>query len=274
MTVRERIGVDLAERFPVGEAVEWAADHDVHYVDVRLDDGPLDPDAYGPDERERIVDRCAAADVSLGLHTLSGVNVAEKSPHVSEGVDAYLRAYVDCAAALDADRVIVHGGYHFGDEAARTAASLDRLDRTLRYAADRDVTLLLENHNREPDDAEIHYLPVTLDQCERYFGELDAAHDDLGWACNPPHARLFPEGIDGYVDALGVDRCGQVRLNDNDGTVEEHLAPGEGTLDFAWLFDLLEGAGYDGHYMLAFGTPAEMLEGREYLAERHPGSGT
>jgi sugar phosphate isomerase/epimerase len=268
MSLRQRIGIDLATRYPVAEAVEWAADHDVHHVDVRLDDGPLDPDAYDAAERERIVDRCAAADVSLGLHTLSGVNVAETSPHVDEGVDAYLRAYVDVAAALDADRIVVHGGYHFGDVEARTAASLDRLDRALAYAADRNVRLLLENHNREPDDSEIHYLPVTLDQCERYFAELEA--DNLGWAFNPPHARLFPEGIDGYLDALGVDRCGQVRLNDNDGTVEEHLAPGEGTLDFAWLFDRLEGAGYDGHYMLAFGTPTEMLEGREYLVDRHP----
>ncbi|MFB6281711.1 MAG: sugar phosphate isomerase/epimerase family protein [Haloferacaceae archaeon] len=269
MTVRDRIGIDLAERFGVAEAVEWAVDHDVGHVDVRLDGGPLSPDAFGPAERERIADLRADGDVSLGLHTLSGVNVAETSPHVAEGVDAYLRAYVDVAAALGADRVIVHGGYHFGDVGARTAASLDRLDRALGYAADRDVRLLLENHNREPADSEIHYLPVTLDQCERYFAEL-GDHDNLGWACNPPHARLFPEGIEGFVEALGVERCGQVRLNDNDGEVEEHLAPGEGTLDFAWLFDLLEGAGYDGHYMLAFGTPTEMLAGREYLVERHP----
>ena len=268
MSVRERIGVDLAARLPVREAVEWAAEHDVRYVDVRLDDGPLDPDAYAPDEREAIVEFCADHDVSLGLHTLSGVNVAETSPHVREGVDEYMRAYVDVAAALSADRVIVHGGYHFGDREARIEASLDRLDRTLAHAAARDVTLLLENHNREPADAEIHYLPVTLAECERYFDGLETGN--LGWACNPPHARLFPEGIEGYLDGLGVDLCGQVRLNDNDGTVEEHLAPGEGTLDFAWLFDLLEGAGYRGHYMLAFGTPAEMLDGREYLVERHP----
>ncbi|MFB6080620.1 MAG: sugar phosphate isomerase/epimerase family protein [Haloferacaceae archaeon] len=268
MTVRERIGVDLGARRSVREAVEWAAEHDVRYVDVRLDDGPLDPDAYAPDEREAIRSTRADHDVSLGLHTLSGVNVAEKSPHVREGADAYMRAYVDVAAALSADRVIVHGGYHFGDRESRMAASLDRLERTLAYAADRDVTLLLENHNREPDDAEIHYMPVTLAECERYFDDL--ATGTLGWAFNPPHARLFPEGIDGYLDALGVERCGQVRLNDNDGTVEEHLAPGEGTLDFAWLFDLLSDAGYRGHYMLAFGTPEAMLDGREYLVERHP----
>jgi len=190
------------------------------------------------------------------------VNVAETSPYVGEGVDV--------AAALNADRIIVHGGYHFtGDVEARTRASLDRLERTLRYAVKEDVTLLLENHNREPDNAEIHYLPVTLTECERYFDVL--ATENVGWAFNPPHARLFPEGIEGYLEALGVDRCAQVRLNDNDSTVEEHLAPGEGTMNFERLFELLEAAGYSGHYMLAFGTPVEMLDGREYLSERHPG---
>jgi len=270
MSLKQRIGVDVGQKLTVAEAVEWAADNDVHYVDVCLDDGPIDPEEYTDDEVESIRETCANHDVSLGLHTLSAVNVAETSAYVDDAVDAYLRAYVDIGDLVGADRIIVHGGYHFTDDKAeRITASKARLRRTIDYAADAHPDLLLENHNVEPDASEMHYVPVTLDEVTTYFEELAA--DTLGWAFNPPHARQFPEDIDGYFEALGPELCEEVRLNDNDGEVEEHLAPGEGTLDFDSMFQLIEGSGYDGHYMLAFGTLEDMLDGREYLLDQYSG---
>ena len=270
MTLKERIGVDTGQKLSIAEAVEWAAGNDVHYVDVCLDSTPIDPDGYGDDEVTSIRETCTNHDISLGLHTLSAVNVAETSAHVDDAVDAYLQAYVDIGDLVGADRVIVHGGYHFTDDyEARVAASKARLTRAIEYAADAEPDLLLENHNVEPDASEMHYVPVTLDEVTGYFDDLEA--DGLGWAFNPPHARLFPEDIDGYFEALGPDLCAEVRLNDNHGDVEEHLAPGEGDLDFDAMFQLIEGSGYDGHYVLAFGTLEDMLEGREYLLDRYSG---
>jgi len=270
VTLKDRIGVDVGQTLTVTEAVEWAADNDVHYVDVCLDDGPIDPDAYDDAEVESIRETCTEHDVSLGLHTLSAVNVAETSAHVDDAVDEYLRAYVDVADAVHADRIIVHGGYHFTDDYEdRVAASKARLRRTIEYAEGTHAELLLENHNFEPDASEMEYVPVTLDEVTEYFEVLEA--DNPGWAFNPPHARQFPEDIDGYFDALGPDLCGEVRLNDNHGDIEEHLAPGEGNLDFDAMFQLIEESGYDGHYMLAFGTLKDILDGREYLLERYSG---
>ncbi|WP_338740000.1 sugar phosphate isomerase/epimerase family protein [Haloplanus salilacus] len=271
MTLKERIGVDVGQKLTIEEAVEWAADNDVHYVDVCLDDGPIDPDAYDDAEVESIRDTCEDADISLGLHTLSAVNVAETSAHVDDAVDAYLQAYVDIGDMVHADRIIVHGGYHFTDDYEdRVAASKARLRRIIEYAGDAHPDLLLENHNFEPDASEMKYVPVTLDEVTEYFDELEA--DTLGWAFNPPHARQFPEDIDGYFETLGPDLCAEVRLNDNHGDVEEHLAPGEGDLDFDATFRLIEESGYDGHYMLAFGTLQDMLDGREYLLEQYSGA--
>lgn len=269
-TFRERIGVDVGQELGIREAVDWAVENDVHYVDVCLDDGALDPSAYTADEVESVREDCADHGVDLGLHTLSAVNVAETSPYVDDAVDEYLRAYVDIGDAFGASRIIVHGGYHFTSDAAeRIEASKARLRRTMEYASDKHPDLLLENHNFEPDASEMHYVPVTLDQVTAYFDELES--DTLGWAFNPPHARQFPEGIEGYYEALGVDLCEQVRLNDNRGEVEEHLYPGEGNMDFDALFRLVEESGYEGHYMLAFGTLQDMLDGREYLLERYSG---
>jgi len=277
-TLRQRIGIDVGAQMSIADSVEWAAENKIHFLDVSLDGkSPINPKDYDEETIHSIKKTCEEYNIHLGLHTLSSVNVAETVTYVSQGVDDYLRAYVDIAEMVGAERVIVHGGYYFSDDALitqneidsdeRIRTSKDRLRRLTKYTAEKDrgPTLLLENHNHEPPDSELNYVPVTLSECESYFQDLRSSY--LQWAFNPPHARLFPEGIDGYVDRLGTDLIGQVRLNDNNGEVEEHLKPGEGTLDFNKLFDLLEGDGYNDHYMLKFGTLNDMIEGREYLVD-------
>jgi sugar phosphate isomerase/epimerase len=88
----------------------------------------------------------------------------------------------------------------------------------------------------------------------------------LRWSFTVNHAHLLPEGIEGFLKQMDLKRCGEVRLADCRGAVEEHLRPGEGTIDFPATFALIEGGGYRGHYMQAFGTLDDMLAGRELLA--------
>ena len=54
-------------------------------------------------------------------------------------------------------------------------------------------------------------------------------------------------------------------MADSHGRYEEHLRPGEGSIDFKDMFTRIEGRGYRGHYMMAFGSPDDMLRGREAL---------
>ncbi|HEX3499828.1 MAG TPA: hypothetical protein VHT04_10945 [Stellaceae bacterium] len=37
MTLRDRIGVDIGRRLKLEDAVIWAADHNVRYIDIQLD---------------------------------------------------------------------------------------------------------------------------------------------------------------------------------------------------------------------------------------------
>ena len=64
---------------------------------------------------------------------------------------------------------------------------------------------------------------------------------------------------------MDLGRCGEVRLADSHGRYEEHLRPGEGSIDFTRMFSRIEGGGYRGHYMMAFGALDDMLKGREAL---------
>ena len=126
------------------------------------------------------------------------------------------------------------------------------------------MVLLLENLNFEPDDAEVHYLAHTVEECRVFFDAIVSDH--FGWAFTANHAHLVPEDIDGFLDAFGVDRIGEVRLADNLGVKKVHLNPGEGNIDFGSLFRRLESSGYQKYYTMAFGTEQDKLAARELFA--------
>ena len=110
----------------------------------------------------------------------------------------------------------------------------------------------------------MHYLAHDLEECHYYFDRLDSPA--LGWSFTVNHAHIQPNRIDAFMKGLDMKRCGEVRLADCRGTHEEHLRPGEGTIDFPAMFAAIEKSGYRGHYMQAFGSLDDMLKGRQTLA--------
>jgi len=100
MSLRDRIGIDVGRRLKLEDAIEWAAEHEVRWIDIQLDSGvnvlSSFDDAHAGGAR-RACERCA---VHLGLHTASAVNVAEVALHVADAVEHYLEAYVEIAPRL------------------------------------------------------------------------------------------------------------------------------------------------------------------------------
>ncbi|HET6609528.1 MAG TPA: sugar phosphate isomerase/epimerase family protein [Rhodopila sp.] len=263
----DRIGVDVGRKLPLEDAVTWAAAHGVGIVDIQLDTGANVVTSFDQSRSHAIRRTCDRHGVKLGLHTLSAVNVAEYAPLVSDAVDAYLKAYIDVATLLGAGWIVVHAGFHFSaDIPQRMQAALDRLRRVADYADRNGVLLLLENLNKEPPNAEVHYLAHTIEEWTWFYEKLDSPALRLSFTAN--HAHLVPEGVDGFLDVMPVSRVREVRLADcfRNGD-EEHLVPGQGDFDFPALFQALEGRQYTGHYMNAFGSLDDMLAARARFAE-------
>jgi sugar phosphate isomerase/epimerase len=265
MSFRDRIGVDIARRMRLEDGIAWAAKHGVRHIDIQLDTAG---NALTDFDDTRAAGVCAAVEkhgIHLGLHTNSATNVAEFAPYVSDAMDQYLRGYVDIYPKLGATWIVVHGGYHFTrDRQLRIDTAVERLKRIAAYAEKKGAKLLLENHNKEPETAEIHYVPFTLEEFLYYDQKIQSPNFRLSFTVN--HAHLVPEGVAGFCDALDFSRVGEVRLADCRRLgYEEHLVPGQGDLDFVDMFRRVEGKGYTGHYMNAFGTMDDMLAGREYL---------
>jgi sugar phosphate isomerase/epimerase len=267
MNLRDRIGIDIGQKLVLEEAIAWAVAHDVRFVDVQLDTGR---NALGTIDETRATalrSRCERDGIHLGLHTSSAVNVAEYAPYVGDAVEQYLKAYVDAAILLGAEWIVMHAGFHFtSDREERIAAGRERLRRIVAYAEQKGALILLENLNKEPPEAEVHYLAHTVEEWRQYFDAIQSPAFRLSFTVN--HAHLVPEGVAGFVDALDMARVAEVRLADCWCNGHEvHLKPGAGDLDFGDMFRRIEGAGFRGHYMNAFGSHDDMLAGRDALVQ-------
>jgi sugar phosphate isomerase/epimerase len=259
MPARERFGFFAHPGTPIEAVLRWGAEHGFTSCDFNAD---FNPNGLGDfDDAERVRDvreLCERHGITLALHSTSGINMAEVGPYVSEAVDEYNRAYIRLARRLGCAAVIVHGGIHFKDVERRKNAAVDRLRRLLPLAESEKVELWFENHNTEPEHAEIHYIPDNVEETA-WFLDAPGLKDSpwLKWSFNAGHAHLVPDGVQGFLDAFGVDRIAQVRLTDNPGTYELHLIPGQGTVDFPDTFQRLGKAGYAGPYCLDFGATDE-----------------
>ena len=261
MGFKDEIGVDLGRSMALEDGIAWAARHGVLYFDAQTDIAPNAMESFDDARCARIAEACRRHGLHLGLHTLSAVNIAEISPFLRDAADQYLRAYIDLATRLAAEWIVVHGGYHFtSDVGMRKQASIDRLKRAVAYAEKRQVLLLLENLNGEPERAEVHYMPDNLEDTVHYFGQI--AFPNLKWAFTINHAHYDPVGIAGFIDGMDMSRCEEVRVADNNGLYELHMHPGTGTVDFVDMFRRIEAAGFKGHYMCGWGTPTRWLNTR------------
>lgn len=269
-TMKDRIGIDLNQRIRLEPGLDFAIENGIRYLNICLDP---DPDLLDP-RNPRLAEakaRLGDSGITLGLHTLSAMNVAEGSPFLAEAADNYLAAYIRAAKAVGAGWVIMHGGYHFtADKQMRMDLAVARLERAAKIAESEGMTILLENMNPEPAGAEVKYLVHDVEEAIYYFQRLTSPA--IRWTFTANHAHMLPYGISGFIEqmekaGIGVDRIGEVRLADNRGEIEEHLYPGTGNLDFGAMFKLLEGRGYRGHYMQDYTSVPDMLKGRDIIAD-------
>jgi sugar phosphate isomerase/epimerase len=272
MKLRDRIGIDISRRLKLEDAIEWAAKNGLHHIDIQLDTGENALPKFDTKRCAGVRKLLDEHGIALGLHTNSAVNVAEYSPVVSDAVTKYLETYVDLVPKLGASWTEMHAGYHFTrDKDARMAAGRERLKRIVGHAEKKKVLVLLENLNKEPEDAEIHYLAHTVEEWQ-YYWDIQSPNFKLCFTTN--HAHLVPEGVEGFVAALDFKRVGEVRLADTWRNGHEiHLAPGAGDMDFGTMFKLIEGKGYKGYYTNAFTSLDAMLAGRDYLVEKARAAG-
>jgi sugar phosphate isomerase/epimerase len=198
---------DYTSREHVRELGDWFAGN------------PLEPwSMHAPLFPDREMGRAGAPPVNL-LHP-------EKSRRI-DAMDEVKRA-LETAEHVHFKNLIVHLGEKFDTWSPRTLENaLTALEHLDAFAQPLGVRLLVENLTNEPTTPEHLMAILTLGHLTR-----------LGVCLDVGHAHMTV----GVAEAIGTlgERIGSVHVHDNHGLRDEHLWPGDGTIDWAKTMDALK----------------------------------
>jgi sugar phosphate isomerase/epimerase len=111
-------------------------------------------------------------------------------------------------------------------------------------------------------DSEIVYLGVTIDELDQVFNNVPSTH--LGLALDIGHANLLEGGVESWIEAF-PEKIFHLHLSDNDGVLDQHLAVGDGSINFGDTFDRLKSVGFSGTATLEVGNDENKLKSLNYL---------
>jgi len=169
----------------------------------------------------------------------AGVNIATISPFLRKAVLKRLRQSLVLAGQLECRLWLFHAGFRSGLDRfyPRTdwQLNLDSVHSLLKLARQEGVTIAIENMP-EPFPA----LMKSVDEFDRFYCELD---DDIGMVLDVAHANLNNQITD-FIQQF-EEKIIHMHVSDNQGTSDQHLGIGYGTLDWQNFAKAVKIAQYD-----------------------------
>jgi sugar phosphate isomerase/epimerase len=186
------------------------------------DDEGVDPAAF-PAVREVL----SSWDLKSTIHAPWRRNLAAEDRQERGAAVEQYRRVTQLAHELGSDVVVFHGGWH-ADRAVGRAIALESTADLLQEARDLGVQLALENEEASRP---------TLFQHPDDFREVDI--EGLGFVFDVAHAHTFGHTARDFLPIIG-SRLVEVHLHDNLGGRDEHLAIGEGSIDWDDFLEVLD----------------------------------
>lgn len=161
-------------------------------------------------------------------------------PAIYESSIQYIQESIDMACALGITLVSLCPGHtlHGQGVAAGWELLKNSLARLCAHAAQRGVRLALE-----PGDAYETDLVNTIADASRLIAEVD--RPNLGVLLDSGHVHVSAESMRAAFQNAG-ERLFLIHVDDNNALRDQHLVPGDGSLDFIELFGLLREYDYTG----------------------------
>lgn len=225
MRLDPRLGFVSAYMHPLFEAIRFAGEQDFDYIEVKMN-GEADRATFEREE-DRLCRELNDADLDLLVHLPYQLDIGSPHGHVREGSCREIEACLEQAAVLDAEKAVIHAESRAWLGAGRRENVFDSLVRLDSVAADLGIELCAENPLRGT---------VPIDEFDDLF---DAT--DISMTLDTGHARcdgLSSVEIADFVAEHG-HRISHMHLNDTQGESDDHLPFGEGTIDFAAIFEAL-----------------------------------
>ena len=225
---------------PVLEEIESFAKLGFDYIEIAMDP-PQGHYSVLSSQHTTITQTLQEHGMGIVCHLPTFVSTADLTESIRRASVTEMRRSLSVAADLGATKVVLHpsmvsgmGGFTLDVVKSYTREFLAEMTRA---AGELGVTICLENMMPRnmlgvtPDD-----MQELLDEFPDLILSLETGHAILG---DPIGGRLLE------FTARFDQRIGHLHFNDNLGTRDDHLAIGEGIIDFQGLLKKIRAAGYD-----------------------------
>jgi len=174
----------------------------------------------GPHSLFRFEEACFSFELRYTVHApVADINIASGNEHLRRAAIRVLADLTEICDRIGAERLVVHPGHTWGEEMRGSAqAALDRSLADLA-AIQQEVNVRLTVENMGAWEICFFREPAFLDRL---------ADLDLGFALDVGHAHA-----NGNLEPfLEQGEAIHVHLHDNHGSRDDHLACGDGSIDF------------------------------------------
>ncbi len=189
------------------------------------------------------------------------LNIASMNDRIREESLRQIKHAIGAGYLLGAELVTVHSGrlspYSMWFPGEARKVNFESLRELAKHAEEHGMLLCLENTPKYPGAlmCEVEELKAITEEFSR---------DELGITLDVGHAATCGDVVD-YIRALRP-RLANIHIHDNSGNGDEHLAVGDGKIDFKRLLSHLRN--YRGKYIIECHREEDVFRSRERL-ERH-----
>lgn len=225
---------------PVVEEIALVARLGFDYLELTMDP----PGAHHQilhQQQKQIISELQRHNLGLVCHLPTFVATADLTPAIRRASVQEMHDSLEIAASLGAKKVVLHPsmvtgmGLYVMEKVG--AYFLEFLSRMVNAAKTFDITICLEN-----------MMPGNILGVEPlFFEEIFTEFPSLMLTLDTGHANINDKEstrLNAFIAGHG-NRLGHVHISDNGGLRDEHLAVGQGSIDFVLFIDALVATGYD-----------------------------
>lgn len=200
--------------------------------------------------------------VSYTIHPPAwDINLTSENRATREAAFSEYKKAIEFAGLIKAAHVVIHPGFCFSPAFNKQTAqrrATEYIHELCQIAKPLNVKLAIEN---------VGYSGSSLFNQEEYTNFLNNIDETAGFLIDTGHARLNNWDIPRLVKET-KDRLLALHIHDNDGMGDDHLAIGEGTIEWRAVFAAINEYAPNCELILEYapGTPLEKLqEGKKLL---------
>ncbi len=240
---------------PFPEFLGMCQELGLEHIEIQLEP-PITPPDIDHTTKTTILDSLGSASVIPTTHApYDDINLSSFKERIRRASLDILKECVDFTVEIGASILVVHGGSCSINQISKHDNAIQRFRASLlelaMYAHDRGVRIGLEN-KQIGLDREVILFPDEHHEVVHEFADFD-----VGAVIDVGHANTAGIALGEYFEQMQSYLI-EVHLHDNNGTSDEHMTLGNGTIDFKSVLNMLDRIQFDGPVILELDTREDL----------------